>query len=212
VPTILIAILLFNLMYLITEMVLLTFEVEYFTKYNITYISSVADLIGNIFLFMFIFFFTVIMILSSLLVSLAAPRIYSIFISFINWVRSKKGYAKISPGVSVWHKFFILKNNNQIGNEKEEYPLVVQMYYLDNPSQSLFGCLKFIPADDKQKRQFIIDDQGWTDFCTVFQEKTKIKVPISNVFFDAESKLVVKEINQVELDRIVSEVNKDEWK
>lgn len=211
VPTILIAILIFNLLRTFANISLNKLGIEYFQKFNVSHINSIDDLLSNINTFLFISVFTLIILISSFAVSLIAPYLYSSFINVINWIRSRKGYAKINPGISVWHKFFILKNSKQIKTDDGEFPIVVQISYLDDPERVLYGCLELLSTDGNQKKQFILGEEDeWTNFIKEFQEEIGEKIPFGSVFFEADSKLLVREIDQVELKRLLSEVNDNE--
>ncbi|UOQ50453.1 hypothetical protein MUN88_10540 [Gracilibacillus caseinilyticus] len=210
IPTILVSILLFNLLYFFSDLILTATNIAYFSKFDITYINSISTLKDNIDPFIFIFFFSIIMIISSIAVSIIAPSIYSIFIHLVNNIRLKKKHAKISPGISVWHKFFILKNDEQPSEANNEQSLLVQMHYLDDKTNPIYGSLTFIPADDKQKKQFIIAYKNeWTELIEELHHiKGNFSVPISRTFFDADSRLVVNEIDRIKLDEIIEEVNR----
>ncbi|UOQ86855.1 hypothetical protein [Gracilibacillus salinarum] len=209
IPTILVSILFFNILYFFTDLILTSFDITYFSTFDITYINSISTLKDNIDPFIFIFSFSIIMIISSIAVSIIAPSIYALFIGLINNIRLKKNHAKISPGISVWHKFFILKNEEQPSEANNEQSLLVQMYYLDVKTNPIYGSLTFIPADDKQKKQFIMEyEKEWTELIEELHHiKEDFSVPISRTFFDADSRLVVNEIDRVQLDETIKEVN-----
>lgn len=210
VPTVFLSILLFNTLHFLTEAILINIDVNYFRQFNIMKIITIENLIKNINNFIFILLFTLTTLVSSIAVSSLAPKLNEILINIINNIRVKKGYAKIvKKGSSAWKLFFIMNKDHQKSTINNEYSIVVQLSYLDNPKKLIYGSLKFISNDEKQQ-QFIIENENeWTNFVKEYQTKTNEEIPFADVFVDARNKLVIREIDQVKLNRKMEELNSE---
>lgn len=206
VPTVLLSIIIFNIVLRFTEAMLISMGIEYFRKYNIIHISNLNDLMDNINTFVFIGCFAIILVISSvIIVSIATPLISRYFTDFINLVRTKKGYAKITPGVSVWQLFFIANNDTrkQINGETA---MIVEISYLDDPEHVIYGCLKYTSADGNQKKFFYLaEEDEWTAFMENFKDSIGKPIPFTGTFFDVDTKITIREVDQDELNNMIKE-------
>jgi hypothetical protein len=199
VPTVLLSILIFNILLGLTEKFLITMGIEYFRKYDIIYISNINELMNNLNAFVFIGCFTMVLGVSSVILSAVTPILSNYLTAFINFVRVRKGYAKITPGSSVWQLFFI-ENNDTRQQINGESPLVVEISYLDAPNQVIYGCLKYYSADGSRKKHFHIEEEeSWTNFLVGYEERTGKPIPYTGTFYDGDTKILIREINQMEL-------------
>lgn len=202
VPTVLLSIIFFNILLKLTETILISMNIEYFRSYEIIHILNIKDLMNNLDKFVFVGCFAVILIISSIIISTAAPKLSDYLTDFINYVRVKKGYAKITPGVSVWQLFFIA-NNDSRKEINGESPMIVEISYLDDPDHKIYGCLKQYSADGNHKKFFhLAEEEAWTTFFETFKGKGE-SIPFTGTFVDGDTKLTIREIDQAKLNSIM---------
>ncbi|MFA1819608.1 hypothetical protein ACDX78_05315 [Virgibacillus oceani] len=205
VPTVLISIIIFNIAIKVTESALIVMDIGYFRKNNIVPISNLNDLIDNIEAFVFIGWFAIILVFSSFIVSTAIPILSEYVTDFINAVRVKKGNAKLTSGASVWQLFFVANNDTrqQINGES---PMIVEISYLDDPGHVIYGSLKYYSADGNHKKFFYLAaEEEWTAFFEEFKDSKGKSIPYTGTFFDGDTKVTIREINQAELFSMMEE-------
>lgn len=137
---------------------------------------------NNLNAFLFTGCFTIILGISSAIIPAATPKFTNYLTDFINYVKVGRGYAKITPGSSVW-QLFLIENNDTRQQINGESPLVVEISYLDDPNHAIYGCLKYYSADGRRKKHFHIDEEeSWTTFLRGYEERTGKPIPYTGTF------------------------------
>ncbi|MEH7378981.1 hypothetical protein V7138_00655 [Bacillus sp. JJ1533] len=217
VPSVILSVVFFDLLYLLTDLFLKSVDIN-FSKLGINLVVNVKDLMKNIESFVFVFYFIITIVVSCFLVSFSSGYVYKYFLKFINSLRKRRNFAKLSDDTSAFHKFFSLHHSSQIANNDGEYPLVAEIYFIDAPNDKFYGSITYAPASSSSKFQLIIEEtDSWEEFIKGFKELTEEDgllegktLPILRRFFDIEAKIVINEIDQSALYELIDSINNNQ--
>lgn len=217
IPSIILSIVFFDLLYILTDSILKNFDINY-SRLGIKLVVNVKDLMKNIESFIFVFYFMITIFASCSIVSYSSGYVYKFFLKIINNLRKQRNYAKLSDDMSAFHKFFSLHHSSQIANNEGEYPLVAEIYSLEATNEKFYGSITYAPASSTSKFQIIIEEiDSWEEFIKGFNELTEAngllegkKLPILRRFLDIEAKIVINEIDQTALHELIGSLNNNQ--
>lgn len=153
---------------------------------HLTPIHKLSAIESDAFDFDFLLWYFGLSAIFSLLISLAWSFIgFSVVLWFINKVRILRKVTKLDRTTSVWEAFF-----NTI-QKREEEPMVVEMYKIDNPDQKIVGSITRMSRPFESERALVIEESdNWT------AHHKRYRYAVKKSYIDTKSGMIVSELEQ----------------
>lgn len=185
IPTILISIITYNIIYLLVDTLLKTFDLNW-SVLGLTYILDLKKIQASSSNILFICYFFLLSLFYSYIIALVWTKyVYDKLLGHINEIRIKRKISKLDDTTSVWDAFFL-----KVTTEKEE-PLVVEVYKLDKLNEPrIVGSATKLSRPYETDRAIVLENiENNTQSHNYYKYQTK------RIYLDIKSGLIVSELD-----------------